>query len=71
MYSLLHAFSSLTGKKTEAGRPTKRLLVINPRKMIVAWAIAVVLEVVKSGQVLDVFLKTESRGFADETDVGC
>lgn len=37
--------------------------------MMVAWAIVVVVEVIKSSQVLDIFLKTEPRGVADEADV--
>lgn len=39
--------------------------------MTVPWVLVVALEVVKSGQVLDLFLKTESRGLADEMDAKC
>lgn len=39
--------------------------------MKLAWAIVVTVEVAKSGEVLDVFLKRQQRGYADEMDVGC
>ena len=39
--------------------------------MMVTLAMMLAVEVVKCGQVLDVLLKTEQRGFADEMEVGC
>lgn len=39
--------------------------------MKLAWAMVVTVEVAKSGQVLDVFLKRQQREYADEMDVGC
>lgn len=39
--------------------------------MKLAWAMVVTVEVAKSGQVLDVFLKRQQRGYANEMDVGC
>lgn len=37
--------------------------------MMVPWAIVIVVEVIRSNQVLDIFLKTEPRKVADGMDV--